>query len=94
MIASTRTAESSENHDAEASIAPTAQHYERDDFDRYIVHDNGPVGYVEAVPPVFVCYVGYPYTLAHEIAQVHDFHRAVELVREISLSSPPPKIQA
>jgi hypothetical protein len=32
------------------------------------------------VHPVFVCYVGHPYTHSEEIAQVHDFHDAVKTV--------------
>lgn len=98
MTASLRTAHGSERHDIETATAPAAatteSHYERVDLDRYVVHDDGPVGYVESVPPVFVCYVGHPYPLAHEVAQVHDFHRAVAVVREISASSRPPMIQA
>jgi len=102
MTASLRTAQGSERYDAESSSAPDTTpaepQYERVDLDRYVVHDDGPVGYVESVPPVFVCYVGHPYPLAHEVAQVHDFHRAVETVRatsrEISVSPQPPMIQA
>lgn len=55
--------------------------YERVDLDRYAVMDGERVvGFVDVVPPVFVCYLGA--TLAHavEVAQVHDFHRAVDLV--------------
>jgi hypothetical protein len=52
------------------------------DFDRYVVSHNGPVGYIEVVPPVFVCYVGHPFARAEEIAQVHDFDRAVQTVSE------------
>lgn len=52
------------------------------DFDRYVVSLNGPVGYVEVVAPVFVCYLGHPYPMAEEIAQVHDFDRAVQVVSE------------
>lgn len=54
--------------------------YERVDLDRYVVLHNGPVGYVEHVHPVFVCYVGHPYPHSEEIAQVHDFHNAVRTV--------------
>lgn len=56
---------------------------ELDDFDRYVVQLDRPVGYVEVVPPVFVCYVGHPYAQAEEVAQVvKDFDRAVEIVAE------------
>lgn len=62
---------------APASVEPT---YERVDLDRYVVLHDGPVGYVESVPPLFVCYVGHPYPQAEEIAQVHDFHQAIDAV--------------
>jgi hypothetical protein len=106
MNASTRTAQGSGRHDADTPSERTRdtdvtraavpeKRYERVDLDRYIVYDDeGPVGYVEAVAPVFVCYVGHPYPHACEVAQIHDFHRAVATVREISLSSRHPKIQA
>lgn len=98
MTASLRTAHGSERYDIETATATvgaeTESHYERVDLDRYVVHDDGPVGYVASVPPVFVCYVGHPFPLAHEVAQVHDFHGAVAVVREISASSRPPMIQA
>ncbi|MFJ4253547.1 hypothetical protein [Microbacterium sp. NPDC090003] len=68
--------------------------YERVDPDRYVVLHDGPIGYVEVVSPVFVCYVGHPYAQASEIAQVHDFHRAVEIVAETVASSRAPKITA
>ena len=54
--------------------------YERVDLDRYAVLHDGAVGYVEHVAPVFVCYLGHPYAKASEIAQVHDFHKAVQVV--------------
>nr|WP_201468950.1 hypothetical protein [Microbacterium hydrocarbonoxydans] len=54
--------------------------YERVDLERYVVLHDGPVGYVEHVHPVFVCYVGHPYPHSEEIAQVHDFHNAVKTV--------------
>ena len=76
---------------APASVEPT---YERVDLDRYVVLHDGPVGFVEVVPPVFVCYVGHPYAQASEIAQVHDFHRAVEIVAETAASPRAPKITA
>lgn len=74
--------------------APLEPPYQRVDLDRYVVLNDGPVGYVEAVPPVFVCYVGHPYAHACEIAQVHDFHRAVDAVVETAVSSRAPKITA
>ncbi|MNH48020.1 hypothetical protein D3C79_1115610 [compost metagenome] len=51
-------------------------------FDRYVVSHDGPIGYIEAVPPVFVCYLGHPYAQAEEVAQVHEFDRAVRLLDE------------
>lgn len=60
--------------------APVQPVYERVDLDRYVVSPRTPVGYVEVVPPVFVCYVGHPYAQASEIAQAHDFHEAVQTV--------------
>ena len=59
---------------------PAEPLYERVDLDRYVVLHDGPVGYVEHVHPVFVCYVGHPYPNAAEVAQVHDFHDAVQTV--------------
>lgn len=73
---------------------PTGPTYERVDPDRYVVLLDRPIGYVEVVSPVFVCYVGHPYAQASEIAQVHDFHRAVEIVAETAASSRAPKITA
>jgi hypothetical protein len=65
---------------ADDALEPTC---ELDDLDRYVVQLDRPVGYVEVVPPVFVCYVGHPYALAEEVAQVvQDFDRAVEIVAE------------
>lgn len=60
--------------------APVEPLYERVDIDRYVVLHDGPVGYVEHVSPVFVCYVGHPYARADEVGQVHDFHNAVQTV--------------
>lgn len=62
--------------------APSAAEppYERVDLDRYVVQYHGPIGFVEVVPPVFVCYLGHPYSAAVEVAQVHDFGRAVDTV--------------
>ncbi|MFS0894698.1 hypothetical protein [Microbacterium sp. 179-I 3D3 NHS] len=56
------------------------------------MNDDGPVGYVEVVAPVFVCYLGHPYAMAEEIAQVHDFDRAVQIVTERAASSRRPKL--
>ncbi|HWS50699.1 MAG TPA: hypothetical protein VN241_06785 [Microbacterium sp.] len=56
--------------------------YELVDFDRYVINQDGPVGYIEVVSPVFVCYLGHPYARAEEIAQVHAFEQAVRLVGE------------
>ncbi len=68
------------NIPAESAAAPAKPTYERVDLDRYVVLHDGPVGYVESVPPLFVCYVGHPYPQAEEIAQVHDFHQAIDTV--------------
>ena len=62
------------------------------DFDRYVVSQDGPIGYVEVVSPVFVCYLGHPYALAEEIAQVLDFDRAVQIVAERAATSRRPKL--
>lgn len=57
--------------------------YERVDIDRYAVRgDEGTIGYVEVVPPLFVCYIGHPYPKAEEVAQSYDFHEAVQVVVE------------
>lgn len=79
-------------HKADAAPAATEPTHELVDFDRYVVSQNGPIGYVEAVPPVFVCYLGHPYAQAEEIAQVLDFERAVQLVAARSASSRRPKL--
>jgi len=52
------------------------------DLDRYVVLLDGPVGYVDVVPPLFVCYAGHPYAVAVEIAQVHELGLAVHRVQE------------
>jgi hypothetical protein len=62
------------------ATTPAEPLYERVDLDRYVILNGGPVGYVEHVHPVFVCYVGHPYHQAAEIAQIHDFHDAVQAV--------------
>lgn len=68
-------------HDAQEPHAPTDEStHELIDFDRYVVSQDGPVGYVEVVAPVFVCYLGHPYAQAEEIAQVLEFDRAVQIV--------------
>lgn len=65
-------------HHSAAPAEPTT--HELVDFDRYVVSQDGPVGYVEVVSPVFVCYLGHPYAQAEEIAQVLEFDRAVQIV--------------
>ncbi|WP_309102807.1 hypothetical protein [Microbacterium sp.] len=69
------------------SISTPEPTYELVDFDRYVITHDGPVGYVEVVSPVFVCYLGHPYAHAEEIAQVHSFEQAVRLVGERAASS-------
>ncbi|WP_334148558.1 hypothetical protein [Microbacterium sp.] len=64
----------------EEKSAPAEALYERVDLDRYAVLSDGPIGYVEWVSPVFVCYFGSPYLNSEEIAQTHDFHEAVQVV--------------
>ena len=54
--------------------------YERIDMDRYAVIDGTVVGFVDVVSPVFVCYLGGVFAKAVEIAQVYDFHAAVDVV--------------
>jgi hypothetical protein len=73
---------------------PAGPVYERVDIDRYAVLNAGTVGYVESVPPVFVCYSGHPYAQAEEIAQVHDFHLAVQTVAQHAVSVRHPKLSA
>lgn len=83
MTAKTHTAHDHQPIEGQApSAASTSAEplYERVDLDRYVILHDGPVGYVEHVHPVFVCYVGHPYQQADEIAQVHDFHDAVKTV--------------
>ncbi|MBD8011440.1 hypothetical protein AB0O65_01670 [Microbacterium sp. NPDC077391] len=69
-------------------VEPTAQpqcaepRYELVDIDRYEVSLDGPVGYVEVIPPLFICYSGHPYPAAIEVAQVFDFEQAVRRVHE------------
>lgn len=65
---------------AAASASAPEPLYERVDIDRYVVLHDGPVGYIEHVAPVFVCYVGAAYPQAEEVAQVHDFHDAMRTV--------------
>ncbi len=69
------------------SAAPAEPLYERVDLDRYAVLHDGPVGYVEHVSPVFVCYVGHPYPRAVEVAQTLDFHEAVKTVLHRAVSA-------
>lgn len=65
---------------AEEQIAPDEVRTERVDLDRYVVVTDIPIGYVEWVAPVFVCYAGHPYRNSEEIAQTHGFDEAVKLV--------------
>ncbi|WP_448719652.1 hypothetical protein [Microbacterium natoriense] len=67
--------------------APVEPAYELVDLDRYVIMHDGPVGYVEVVPPVFVCYAGHPYAQAEEVGQRHDFHSAVQTVIEHAASA-------
>lgn len=83
MSAKTHTAHDRLPADSQApqtERTPDEPLYERVDLERYVVLHDGPVGYVEHVHPVFVCYVGHPYPHSEEIAQVHDFHNAVKTV--------------
>lgn len=64
----------------EEHVTPDAPHTERVDLDRYVVVTDAPIGYVEWVAPVFVCYAGHPYRNSEEIAQTHGFDEAVKLV--------------
>lgn len=52
------------------------------DIDRYVVLHDGPVGYIEVIPPLFICYCGHPYPRAVEVAQVFDFEKAMRIVAE------------
>lgn len=60
--------------------APAEPQYELVDIDRYVVLSDGPVGYVEVIPPLFICYSGHPYPRAVEVAQMFDFEQAVRRV--------------
>ncbi len=83
MTAKIHTAHVTESEQDQASpgtVASAEPLYERVDLDRYVVLHGGAVGYIEHVHPVFVCYVGHPYPKADEVAQVHDFHDAVQTV--------------
>ncbi len=73
--------EDSARHDAVESTC------ERIGFDRYVVLHDGPVGYIEAVSTLFVCYLGHPYPRAVEIAQVYDFDHAVRIVSAMAAGS-------
>lgn len=72
--------------DVNATTQAVAPAWELVDFDRYVVVNDGPVGYIDVIAPLFVCYVGHPYPKAVEIAQVFDFGEAVRLVVEQSAS--------
>lgn len=69
------------NRAADAAT-PAEPAFELVDIDRYVVLHDGPVGYVEVVPPLFICYAGHPYPRAVEVAQVFDFDKAVRCVLE------------
>lgn len=69
-------ADPAEEHDAPDEGPRT----ERVDLDRYVVVTDAPIGYVEWVAPVFVCYAGHPYRNSEEIAQTHGFDEAVKRV--------------
>ncbi|MCP1429001.1 hypothetical protein [Microbacterium foliorum] len=72
--------ESPRDQASQGTTTPVEPLYERVDLDRYVVMHDGPIGYIEHVHPVFVCYVGHPYPKADEVAQVHDFHDALQTV--------------
>ncbi|ALX66325.1 hypothetical protein [Microbacterium sp. XT11] len=93
MTVRTRTPEGSARGTDEGTV-PAEPRFERVDLDRYVVIDGAPIGYVEVVPPVIVCYSGHPYPRAVEIAQVHDFHRAVQVVVDHADSRRRPMISA
>lgn len=104
MSVSTPTPTGSETHPPQAPVAapetqetqeprePSKPSVELVDFDRYVVSLDGPIGYVEVVSPVFVCYLGHPYAHAEEIAQVVEFQRAVEIVAGRAATSQRPKL--
>lgn len=77
--------------DAQSAAATEPTHH-LVDFDRYVISLDGPIGYVEVVSPVFVCYLGHPYAQAEEIAQVIEFERAVQIVAERAAVSRRPKL--
>ena len=90
MSATTRTAHGSAQRESTTTTndvhAPAEPTYELVDLDRYAIMHDGPVGYVEVVPPVFVCYAGHPFAKAEEVAQRHDFQTAVQTVIEHAAS--------
>ncbi|WP_136054535.1 hypothetical protein [Microbacterium sp. K24] len=79
-------------HEADAPSDAAELTHHLIDFDRYVITRNGPIGYVEVVAPVFVCYLGHPYAQAEEIAQVLEFERAVQIVAEQATLSQRPKL--
>lgn len=79
-------------HEADALSAATEPTHHLIDFDRYVISLDRPIGYVEVVSPVFVCYLGHPYAQAEEIAQVLEFERAVQIVTERAAVSRRPKL--
>lgn len=79
-------------HEADALSPAAGPTHHLVDFDRYVITLDGPIGYVEVVSPVFVCYLGHPYAQAEEIAQVLEFERAVQIVAERAVTSQRPKL--
>lgn len=73
--------------DPGTSIAASEPTFELVDLDRYVVLDDGPVGYIEVIPPLFICYAGHPYPRSVEVAQVFDFDLAVRRVLECATSN-------
>lgn len=69
------------------AAGPAAPDCERIDFDRYVIAPAAPVGYIDVVPPLYVCYLGHPYPRAVEVAQVYDFDHAVGIVSAMAAGS-------
>ncbi|MFD6816299.1 MULTISPECIES: hypothetical protein [Microbacterium] len=69
------------------SAGAAEQSCERIDFDRYVVDPASPVGYIDVVPPLYVCYLGHPYARAVEVAQVYEFDHAVGIVSAMAAGS-------
>jgi len=81
-VRSTRHVEAPAAAEARPLPAPVEPAFELVDLDRYVVLHDGPVGYIEVIPPLFICYCGHPYPRAVEVAQVFDFEKAVRTVLE------------